>query len=384
MSALRDPLVRFVLVANLAAGAVGVFGTLACGADPTPRGYHSSNVAWSEQEMGLVWLDRRAPYEQVLFARSGEDLKLKGPSIVLTQQAWHSDPPLVASDGRGWLVAWTQAGGRDPGLFVRQIGPGGPEGPERTIVESTVSLCPRLVWTGEAYVVGWHEGDEIYLGRVGSYGMLDHAPVPVAHEAVIEACRVGWGNGELGVLWSAVHGEERWLSMARVSPTGELLDRIEVRTEAPVGAGPIELVWHEGAWIVGHTSRDQTGARTVRVVSNDEQSPGPALAREGLVRSLALASATWLGAVWSESARPGATKARLFFDLLGNAGDPLEIGAGRPGINMDARDQSTVAVTWTSVAKGGTMHWGIIRLRSSDAAAGATVETAVETASLAH
>jgi hypothetical protein len=213
MPALRSPLVQLALAANLVGGAVG----LGCGSDPTPRGYHSSNIAWSEQDMGIVWLNRRAPYEAVMFARSGEDLKLRGPSIELTQHAWHSDPPLVASDGRGWLVAWTQAGGRDPGLFVRQVGPGGPEGPQRTIVESTVRLCPQLVWTGEAYVVGWNEGDEIYLGRVGSYAMLEEAPLRIAHEASIEACSVALGNGELGVLWSVVHGDERSLSMARVS-----------------------------------------------------------------------------------------------------------------------------------------------------------------------
>jgi hypothetical protein len=378
MPALRSPLVQLALAASLVGGAVG----LGCGSDPTPRGYHSSNIAWSEQDMGIVWLDRRAPYEAVVFARSGEDLKLKGPSVELTQHAWHSDPPLVASDGRGWLVAWTQAGGRGPGLFVRQVGPGGPEGPQRTIVESTVRLCPQLVWTGEAYVVGWNEGDEIYLGRVGSYAMLAEAPLRIAHEASIEACRVAFGNDELGVLWSAVHGDERSLSMARVSPTGELLDRIEVRTEAPVGAGPIELVWHEDAWIVGHTSSEQPGARTVRVVSNDEQSPGPALSREGFVRSLALASASWLGTVWSETAKPGATKAQLFFDLLGNTSDPLEIGTGRPGINMSARNRGMVAVTWTSMAKGSTMHWGIIRVRPNGEAR--AVEAVLETASLAH
>lgn len=376
MSALRSPVVPLALAATL------VVGAAACGADPTPRGYHSPNVAWSDQEMGLVWLNRRAPYEAVLFARAGEDLKLRGPSIELTQQAWHSDPPLVASDGRGWLVAWTQAGGRAPGLFVRPVGPGGPEGPARTIVESTVHLCPRLVWTGEAYVVGWHEGDGLYLGRVGSYAMLERAPSRLAHEAAIEACRVAWADGELGVLWSVVHGEERSLSMARVSPTGELLERIEVRTEAPVGAGPIELVRHEGAWVVAHTVAGQPGAHTVRVVSNDEQSPGPALMREGFVRGLALGSATWLGAAWSETARPGATKARLFFDLFGGSGDPIELGTGRHGINMDPRDQGLVAVTWSSVANGGTTHYGIIRLRPGEGALAA--EAVLETASLAH
>jgi hypothetical protein len=123
----------------------------------------------------------------------------------------------------------------------------------------------------------------------------------------------------------------------------------------------------------------------VRVVSNDEQSPGPALSRDGFVRSLALASASWLGAVWSETAKPGATKARLFFDLLGNTSDPLEISTGRPGINMSARNRGMVAITWTSAAKGGSLHWGTIRLRpNGEAQTVETVETVLETASLSQ
>jgi hypothetical protein len=351
--------VGFVLVA-----ACGLGASAACSPDPTPRGFHSPDLAWADDELGLVWLDRNAPYEHVVFARAGLDAKLKAPPFELSQHAWHSDPPLVASDGRGWLAAWTQAGGRAPGLRVRQVGPGGPEGPVRTIVEATVSLCPKLAWTGDAYVVGWREGDGLYLGRVGSHGLLEGPPQRVAETSSIDRCRVALGDDELGVLWSGSQDEDHALALARVSLAGELRDVVEVVTDAPPAAGPIDLAWHDGAWVVAYTSPERAGARTVRVTPSREQAPGPALAREGFVRGLALASAGWLGAAWSETTRAGASRGRIFFDLLARAGEPLELGAGRPWVNASVHDRQLAAVTWSRVASGTTtVHWSVIRLR---------------------
>jgi hypothetical protein len=361
MSALRSPMRALVLVAGL-----GLGSSAACGSDPTPRGYHSPSVAWSDDELGLVWLVRRAPSEAVMFARAGEDAKPKAKAVELSHDAWHSDPPLIASDGHGWLVAWTQAGGRKPGLYVRAATKSGPEGPVRTIVESSVSLCPRLVWTGDAYVVGWREGDGLYLGRLGSHGWLADAPQRlIADAASIEDCRVAWHDGELGVAWMVAQGEARTLELARVSPTGDVRERVQVRTDAPPGAGPVDLAWHDGAWVVAYTSSEHRGARTVRVIPGGGQAPGPSLAREGFVRGLSLASPSWLGAVWSETthSRQGANKARIFFDLLGGSGGPLELGAGRPRVDASARDHALAAATWSSVANGGTVHWVVLRFR---------------------
>lgn len=340
-----------------------VLAALACSADPTPRGYHSPSLAWASDELGLVWLNRRAPYEAVVFARAGADGKLMAPAIELTQEAWHSDPPLVASDGHGWLVAWTQAGGRDPGLFVRAVGPDGPAGPAQPIVESAVSPCPRLVWTGDAYVVGWSQDDGLYLGRVGSHGVLTQAPQRLAQAPAIGSCRVAWRDGELGVLWSIPRGEAHVLALARVSPTGELRGVDEVRADVPPAAEPIDLVWHDDAWTVAYTSPGRAGARTVRVAADGSQAPGPSLSREGVVRGLALASAGWLGAAWSEATRAGASKGRVWFDLLGGTGQPLELGAGRPDVDASARDRRLAAATWSGVASGGTVYWSIIRFR---------------------
>jgi hypothetical protein len=347
-----------VLVAGLALGSPA-----ACGSDPTPRGYHSPSVAWSHDELGVVWLDRRAPYEAVMFARAGEDAQPKAKAVELAHDAWHSDPPLVTSDGRGWLVAWTQAGGRKPGLFVRAAGRNGPEGPVRTIVESSVSLCPRLLWIGDAYVVGWREGDGLYLGRLGSHALLESAPHRITDASTIGSCRVALGDDELGVLWSIAEEGSHALALARVSLTGELRDVIEVEADDAPMAEPIDLAWHDGAWLVAYTSSKHAGARTIRVAPDGEQTPGPSLDREGYVRGLSLAAPSWLGAAWSEAPRQRANKARIFFDLLGGTGEPLELGAGRPRVDASARDRRFAAVAWSSVANGGTVYWSVIRFR---------------------
>ena len=362
MLALRCSFRGLVLVGGLALGAAP-----ACSPDPTPRGYHSPSVAWSKDELGLVWLDRRAPYEAVMFARAGEDAQLKAKAVELTHDAWHSDPPLIASDGRGWLVAWTQAD-RRPGLFVRAAGRNGPEGPVRTIVESTVNLCPRLVWTGDAYVVGWREGDGLYLGRVGSHALLERAPHRITDASSIGSCRVALGDDELGVLWSMAEEGSHALALARVSLAGELRDVVEVETHAAPAAEPIDLAWHDGDWVVAYTSAEHPGARTVRVAPDGEQTPGPGLDREGHVRGLALAAPSWLGTAWSEATRPGANKARIFFNLLGGSGEPLELGAGRPRVDTSARDRGLAAVTWSSLTSGGSVHWAVIRFRPRDEA----------------
>lgn len=357
-------------------------GLAACSPDPSPRGYHSPSVAWASNELGLVWLDRQAAVERVVFARAREDAKLIGATVELSRAAWHSDPPLVASDGRGYMVAWTQAGGRPPALMTRAIGPGGPEGPARAIVESSVHACPQLVWIGDAYAVGWREGGEIYLGRIGTHGVLAEAPLRIAEtDEDIAGCRVAWSGDELGVLWWSPAGDDaRALALARVSPDGTLRELVEVHAAAPASE-PIDLAWHDDAWVVASTSPGRTGAATVRVHPGGDQTSGPALTRDGWVRGLSLSARDWLGAAWVEGGKPGAPLGRVYFDLLGRTGDPLPLatnGRARPHVSTSAQPRRAAA-TWSSMAGTQTsVHWAVIRLGTADAAASTVVTGALD------
>ncbi len=151
-----------------ARGQPGPRSAMACSPDPTPRGYHSPSVAWSHDELGVVWLDRRAPYEAVMLGRAREDAQPKAKGgrararcMALRSAAHRQRRPRPA---RG-----VDAGRRSQALPVRarRRPATARRARVRTIVESSVSLCPRLVWTGDAYVVGWREGDGLYLGTRG-------------------------------------------------------------------------------------------------------------------------------------------------------------------------------------------------------------------------
>jgi hypothetical protein len=174
-------------------------------------------------DCSTIFAQRVTPAGDPLDGADGFDLTTGGQTVYA---------PAVASDGDGWLVAWTRFQG---GLEAARVSAEG-------AVLGTLSLraavpqdsgAPAMAFGGGVYLVAWVEGTEVLALRVQPDGtVLDDPPIAVSSSAggksmggvAFDGTRflVAWGDSRRGE--AGVNGPVHDVYAARIGTDGTLLD----------------------------------------------------------------------------------------------------------------------------------------------------------------
>lgn len=234
-------------------------------------------------DCGTVLAQRVTPAGLLLDGPGGFDLVSGGTTVY---------PPGVASDGAGWLVAWTTY---PAGLQAALVTAAGQAQAPLTL-SATASGGPRpaVAFGGGNYLVAWVEGERVLAARVTPAGVvLDAPPIGVSTApgpkwlggVAFDGARflVTWGDGRRGD--TVVGTPALDVYAARLSATGALLDGPPesggIVVNALAGSGKLDpqvafdgtqfvLAW----WIEGFYG--QVGVFAARVTSDGALVDGPA------------------------------------------------------------------------------------------------------------
>ncbi len=185
------------------------------------------------------------------------------PPIIVTVSADRQWLPSAASDGSGYLVAWTSQ--RSDGASIRAARLGG----DRTWTDRTSILVgtatdaqsySAVAWTGSSWLVVWTDRDGLHGARPGdppiSYSTTSRASMPSI------ACR----DGRCAIAYLDGNDEAAILVGAAGAPTGPAVD-LGLAGDAWQGSA---LAWVGDTWVIGWTSQldatrgDQIVAKRLR------------------------------------------------------------------------------------------------------------------------
>jgi hypothetical protein len=171
-------------------------------------------------DCSTIFAQRVTPAGDLLDGESGFDLTVGGRTVY---------PPSVASDGSGWLVAWTRYLG---GLEVARVSASGALLGTFQVRGSVAPVSQALAFGG-VYLLAWIEGQSVLAARIDPSGaILDDPPIAVSTApsdksmggVTFDGTRflVVWGDSRRGDTW--INGAVHDVYAARVAPDGTLLD----------------------------------------------------------------------------------------------------------------------------------------------------------------
>jgi hypothetical protein len=348
------------------------FGLLAmtrnCQDDDRPIGFHSPNVVWGDGQLGLVWLNRSADGEHLMYARAGEDARLQDAVRVLSRRATGSAIPLIAFDGTRYLAAWTHRGRRRPGLYVRTFAEDGRRGEElRLLPDADIELCRQLVWTGDAYAIAWADAQSLHLGILSPHASLTQMPTRIATRDIGQ-CRLAFDGVALGLAWTDASGADAAVNLARISTEGKLLQRDRFSAGEGDEVRALDLAWQGGAYRVSVAPADHTGVTVLRISAALEELDRLRVDhRGGYVRGVAVTGVDPV-ILWSQRDDARARRGTVYLGALGPdglVGDAYTLG--KPGRARDevnaASSGRKIAVTGSDDQSRGTVSWGVLRPR---------------------
>lgn len=234
-------------------------------------------------DCGTVLAQRVTPAGVLLDGPGGFDL-VSGATTVY--------PPGVASDGVGWLVAWTTYPAGLQAALVTAAGQA--QAPFTLSATASGGPRPAVAFGGGSYLVAWVEGERVLAARVTPAGVvLDVPPIGVSTApgpkwlggAAFDGARflVAWGDGRRGDTVLGTPALDVYA--ARLSATGALLDGPPesggIVVNALAGSSKLDpqvafdgkqfvLAW----WIEGFYG--QVGVFAARVASDGALVDGPA------------------------------------------------------------------------------------------------------------
>jgi len=252
-------------------------GTLVGQATYVGRSGGAPLVAYSGSVHLMVWEDDLTDpndhvYGQIISAAGG----LVGAPFPITTQPLPEVPVGVASDGTGFLVAYTREGDPTPGLhrvFGRIVTPAGGVGPELVLSSGygVVEGSGNAAFDGVNYLVVWNDdqnGFEVWGRFVSPTGGLEaEFPINVSPAQNHEfSTAVLFDGASHLVAWADdVGGAGEWDILGQlVSPAGALVGGV-IPICAPPGAQVFPCLGTDGVhWLVTWTdmANDANGNQT--------------------------------------------------------------------------------------------------------------------------
>lgn len=160
-------------------------------------GPHSANVVANGSTLGVVFADQSTSYA-VFFGKIG----LGGwevPETWVGGKAFETEPPLIASDGTDYLVAWTH---NSPYYKVRlrPMASDGTEGRE-VVLNDALGVCRQLLYVDGSYSLFLRNDWGMQFVRIGRDGTkLGRGRLPLKHDGWATDCRAAWSHGRYALL----------------------------------------------------------------------------------------------------------------------------------------------------------------------------------------
>lgn len=179
-----------------------------------PNGPLVGQLAWDGRHFGLVWEDARgySPGEgnEAFFqllnvdgSPASEQINVSEMSITSSSSNYQAASPVVAWNGSGFLVAWSDR--RDdltsPEIYTRLLSPTGqPLAPPARVTNYPNSARrPSLAWNGKSYGLAFDLGERTFFRLLGADGR------PTTESEFIDLGsrepRVVWAGNQFGVAY---------------------------------------------------------------------------------------------------------------------------------------------------------------------------------------
>ncbi|HEX8698372.1 MAG TPA: Ig-like domain-containing protein, partial [Myxococcaceae bacterium] len=224
-----DPQIYGTRVAAASGTRLDAAGLLISGA----LGYQSEpSVGFNGADYLVVWADDRAGSHIYGGRVSSAGAVLDGSGLPLTTTENLKSGPVIAFDGTGFLVVWSDLLGTNEDIHgVRLSATGTPLGAEQNLSTATnAQLSPSVASNGANYLVVWHDDrggtPDIYGARLSLTGeMLDPQGLLLSNAAGSQVSPDVASNGtDYLVVWRDVRtGASQGLSGARVTSAGQVL-----------------------------------------------------------------------------------------------------------------------------------------------------------------
>ncbi len=281
----------------------------------------SPAVASNGKEWLVVWADSRNGNQDIYGARvtgSGEVLDAAGLAIGAGQG--EQTTPAVASNGKEWLVVWSEARGDTLGISgARVTGTGRVLEALALTSGAEARLRPAVASNGQDWLVVWTDGrneaaGDIYGARVSGAGLvLDGAGLALARaERVQDFASVAASGSDYLVVWEDARGGGQDVYGTRVTAAGEVLDASGRVLSAAAHAESAPAVASNGrGWLVVWADASGDGdIRGARVSSTGEvlDATGLALSAATGLQSAPRVASNGVGylVVWRDARRGGA------------------------------------------------------------------------------
>lgn len=350
---------------------LGLLAMPDCQPSRAPGGFHSANVVIRGTDFGVTWASA-SDGQRIFFGELGDD-GWSTPQRGISKTGHETDPPLIASDGHGYMLAWTHHGGRKSGIWARALDPQGHGEAEIKVADGPAHLCRSMVWDGVGYVVLWIGEEGLYLRRLVTQQASE---ARVLHgDPGLYDCRLAWTGERYAVLYALLHdGGDSTLELLTFSGSGDDARATMIAIDdAPLRAR--EMVWNGSELVIAYT---QDGAHGAFLAHADQYASDvdtqPVTGMNGHVRGIGIAPTMPYGVVWSTSERANATRGDVFAAVMndaGNVGEPLKLterANGRPVVNASGKGDR-FAFGWSTDYKrgGGMVSWRAFRLRQDQA-----------------
>lgn len=132
-------------------------------------------------------------------------------------------PPIIATDGDGFLVAWNDDRSLDRDLYAARVTAGGAVLDPIGILVAQGTGNPKIVFAGDTYSIFWMEfqpganGDSLFIARVSRDGRIVDGPRVIADGFPFTAFDASTNGRRIVLAWTD--------RVAVLSAEGELLER---------------------------------------------------------------------------------------------------------------------------------------------------------------
>lgn len=269
----------------------------------SPAAQGAPAIASNGSEFLVVWKESDPlSFARILAKRvDASGVPVEGSEIVLSTNACASlTAPVVASDGRDFLVAWSecQASGNRQ-LFAASIH-NGVAGQPQVIAEGVMSFdAGGIAWNGADYLMTWTTTrtadsysfcdpfgcyvSRVYAARVSARGEVLQQQAVSAEAPGVRSARVIWSGTTFVILWNdggAIYTARVRSSEPPSRPTIVLDTHGHASTiNAAFSAGVIDVVWADGGDVLMARIRDDRARATPFIVtSTNDPEFAPAIA----------------------------------------------------------------------------------------------------------